>query len=329
MYKTFYNENFRQKIYDLINQYPEDHETDEGEKFWSGTKRFPKIFDFSKDEDDECLSNIDSFMQIMEEIYGNRIMYNYDINTELIKRDSKNALTEQEDKSYKEKELNSLDSDEIKKYIINLITNTSMTFNTIEFEKDDDNNGHIKFVTSLSNLRASNYSIKTVSEFEAKGIAGKIIPALATTTSIISGLVAIELYKLVSFENYKLEYFKNSFLSLGMSYMGSSEPVKCKFKKIGDLKISTWTTLEYNDISLEELINKLYKEYNINIDMIMYNDKSIYSTFINEHKKKEIFSKKISDICNLINKSDSYNLMISISDKDDDMNEEIINVNIS
>ncbi len=328
MYKTFYNENFRQKIYDLINQYPEDHVTDEGEKFWSGTKRFPKILNFTS-ENKDCVSNIESYIQIMDQIYNRENMHSYDlINTELIKRDYKNALTEEEDKLNKEKELNSLNSEEIKKIIINFITKTSIKFNEIEFEKDDDTNGHIKFITSLSNLRATNYSIKTVSEFEAKGIAGKIIPALATTTSIVSGLVAIELYKLVSLKDYKLENFKNSFLSLGMSFMGSSEPVKCKYKKIGELKISIWTTIEYKDITIQGLINKLDKEYNINIDQIMYNDKTIYSTFINENKKKDILSKKISELCNVINKSDNYSLMVSISDKDDDENEEIITINI-
>jgi ubiquitin-activating enzyme E1 len=257
MYKTFYNENFRQKIYDLINQYPQDHVTDEGEQFWSGTKRFPKILNFTEGNKD-CVSNIESYIQIMDQIYNRENMCSYDlINTQLIKRDYKNALTEEEDKLYKEKELHSLNSEEIKKFIINFITKTSLKFKLIEFEKDDDKNGHVKFITSLSNLRATNYSIKTVSEFEAKGIAGKIIPALATTTSIVSGLVAIELYKLVSIQDYKLENFKNSFLSLGMSFMGSSEPVKCKYKKIGELKISIWTTLEYKDITIQELINKL------------------------------------------------------------------------
>jgi hypothetical protein len=60
----------------------------------------------------------------------------------------------------------------------------------------------------------------------------------------------------------------------------------------------------------------------------MYNDKTIYSTFINENKKKDLFCKKISELCNLINKSDNYSLMVSISDKDDDENEEIITINI-
>jgi hypothetical protein len=65
-------------------------------------------------------------------------------------------------------------------------------FNIEEFEKDDDTNSHIDFIMAASNLRAINYQIKPITQFETKGIAGKIIPALSTTTSVISGLVAIE-----------------------------------------------------------------------------------------------------------------------------------------
>ena len=49
----------------------------------------------------------------------------------------------------------------------------------IEFEKDDDTNSHIDFITAASNLRARLYGINEVSRLKTKGIAGKIIPALA------------------------------------------------------------------------------------------------------------------------------------------------------
>lgn len=59
----------------------------------------------------------------------------------------------------------------------------------LQFEKDDDSNGHVDFVTSASALRARMYSIEPADRLKTKRIAGKIIPAIATATAAVAGLV--------------------------------------------------------------------------------------------------------------------------------------------
>lgn len=67
-----------------------------------------------------------------------------------------------------------------------------------DFEKDDSTLGHVDFVTAASNLRCLAYSIRTTDRLEVQRIAGKIVPALVTTTSLVSGLVCLELLKVAS-----------------------------------------------------------------------------------------------------------------------------------
>lgn len=48
------------------------------------------------------------------------------------------------------------------------------------------------FVSAAANLRMINYSIPTISRFEAMGIAGNIIHAIATTNAVCAGLIALD-----------------------------------------------------------------------------------------------------------------------------------------
>lgn len=58
------------------------------------------------------------------------------------------------------------------------------------FDKDDDDS--LGFVTAAANLRAHVYHIPEKTRFETKQIAGNIIPAIATTNAVISGMVVVQ-----------------------------------------------------------------------------------------------------------------------------------------
>lgn len=96
-------------------------------------------------------------------------------------------------------------------------------FNLVEFEKDDDKNGHIDFMTAVANLRARNYKINEAPRHQIKLIAGKIIPAIATTTAMVVGACGLELYKFACGKEFSK--FRNSFMNLAIPLWVFSEPL--------------------------------------------------------------------------------------------------------
>ncbi|KAF5364894.1 hypothetical protein D9758_008125 [Tetrapyrgos nigripes] len=61
---------------------------------------------------------------------------------------------------------------------------------TISFDKDDDDT--LDFVTASSNLRSAAYGIEEKTRWEVKEMAGNIIPPIATTNAIVSGLIVLQ-----------------------------------------------------------------------------------------------------------------------------------------
>lgn len=55
----------------------------------------------------------------------------------------------------------------------------------------------MEFVTGAANIRASSFGIPLHNLFEAKGVAGNIVHAVATTNAIIAGLIVIEAIKVL------------------------------------------------------------------------------------------------------------------------------------
>lgn len=172
----------------------------------------------------------------------------------------------------------------------------------VDFEKDDDSNHHIDFITAASNLRAMNYSIPIADRHTTKQIAGKIIPAIATTTSLVTGLVCLELYKVpfsclvfTNFENLtgskiidgknKLDDFKNGFVNLALPFFGFSEPVAAKKNKYGETEWTLWDRFEFkNDPTLKEFVDWWKKNHNYDVSMVSQGVSMLWSSWVGKKK---------------------------------------------
>ncbi|GLB41204.1 putative ubiquitin-activating enzyme active site [Lyophyllum shimeji] len=80
---------------------------------------------------------------------------------------------------------------------------------TIAFDKDDEDT--LDFVTAASNLRSAAYGIGGQTRWEVKEMAGNIIPAIATTNAIVSGLIVLQALHLLrrnlsALRNVHLQY---------------------------------------------------------------------------------------------------------------------------
>ncbi|XP_022726530.1 SUMO-activating enzyme subunit 2-like isoform X4 [Durio zibethinus] len=94
-----------------------------------------------------------------------------------------------------------------KTYPVCTITSTpSKEIGNLTFDKDDQL--AVEFVTAAANIRASSFGIPSHSLFEAKGIAGNIVHAVATTNAVIAGLIVIEAIKVLikDSNNYRMTY---------------------------------------------------------------------------------------------------------------------------
>jgi len=162
----------------------------------------------------------------------------------------------------------------------------------LEFEKDNDM--HIDFVTACSNLRATNYRISPSDKHQTKLIAGKIMPAIATTTSMVAGLVCLEMYKLVQAK--PLDHFKNGFANLALPFFGFSEPVEAPCHEYNGEKWNLWSRLDVNDnsITLEGFLTHFKTKYKLELTMVSCGVSIVYSMF--SAKSKARMQDKLVDI---------------------------------
>jgi len=172
----------------------------------------------------------------------------------------------------------------------------------VEFEKDDDTNYHIDFITSASNLRAMNYSIAIADRHATKRVAGKIIPAIATTTSVVAGLVCLELYKIID-EKRDLESYNNGFLNLALPFFGFSDPIAAVKLKYGTTEWTLWDRFDFkDDPTLKDIIDWFKEKHNLEVSMVSQGVLMLWSLFVPKKKGEERLPMKMSALVEHVGK---------------------------
>jgi len=167
-----------------------------------------------------------------------------------------------------------------------------------EFEKDDDTNHHMDFISAFGNLRARNYGIEEIEKFAAKLKAGRIIPAIATTTAMATGFVCLELYKTITTAPRAMGGRRNLFANLALPgpLITLSEPAPCKkiasgqrwdpemFMDVDEVAVPEGHTLwdhivvpGAKTMTLDQFFAFFAAQYKLKVTEVLVRGKAIYS----------------------------------------------------
>jgi len=221
---------FTFKIKDLQAQYPEDLRDIDKESgadlgpYWRGHKRFPRALEYSASNESQ-LNYIYHAVCIYAEMFRLKQPTEAEVaaiaatltppawqrNAVKIEgkdgKEGKAGETDTFDEAMLERlrgQLRGINRDELKGRVI-----------PTNFEKDDDKNHHIDFITAASGFRAWNYQIKEPPKMECRAVAGKIIAAIATTTACITGFIQLEMLKYITGAHH--EDFRGVTLNLAVN----------------------------------------------------------------------------------------------------------------
>ncbi|XP_066919835.1 ubiquitin-like modifier-activating enzyme 1 [Clytia hemisphaerica] len=316
MARILFQEYYHNTIAQLLFNFPPDQMTESGAPFWSGPKRCPKIiiFDTSNDLHMDFIVSAANLFAFNVGVEGTRdrnvvkkSLESVEVPVFVPKSGVKISVTEQEAQN------NAADLDDqkvetLKTTLPDPETLKDLKYFPADFEKDDDSNFHMDFIVACSNLRATNYEIAPADRHKSKLVAGKIIPAIATTTSLVTGLVCLELYKIIN-GNKSIENYKNGFINLALPFFGFSEPMPAPKMKYNDTEFTLWDSFEIqgkqedgSEMTLKQLKDLFEDKYKLEISMISQGVAMIYSFFMPPAKMKERLESPISKTVEKVSK---------------------------
>lgn len=312
-----FEKKFNHDIKQLLYNFPADAKNSNGAPFWSGTKRAPTPLEFdinNKDHFDFIVgaANLRAFNYGLKGDSGepDKSAYAKILSTITVEpfNPRSDIKIQANDEDPDPNAQQNLDADELRNLAASLPQPSTLAgyrLNPVEFEKDDDSNHHIEFITAASNARALNYQIDTADRAKTKFIAGRIIPAIATTTALVTGLAQLELYKVVDGER-DIEDYKNGFINLALPFFGFSEPIASPKGKYNDKEFDKiWDRFDIKgDVTLKELIDYFQNDEGLEITMLSYDVSLLYASFFPPKKVKEREGMKITELIKTVTKKD-------------------------
>ncbi|XP_065509365.1 LOW QUALITY PROTEIN: ubiquitin-like modifier-activating enzyme 1 [Caloenas nicobarica] len=307
-----YSNNIRQ----LLHNFPPGQKTNSGTLFWSGPKRCPHPLTFDPDNALH-LDYVVAAANLLAQSYGLPGSRDRGAVAELLRRvrvppfvpkaGVRIHVTDQELQS----SAPALDDGRLEELRASLPSPDELPgfrMFPIDFEKDDDTNFHMDFIVAASNLRAENYDIPPADRHKSKLIAGKIIPAIATTTGAVVGLACLELYKLVQ-GHRRLSSYRNAFLNLALPFVACSEPLACPRNKYYDVEWTLWDRFEVQglqpdgqEMTLRQFLAYFKKEHRLEITMLSQGVSMLYSFFMPAAKLRERHDQPMTEIVSRVSK---------------------------
>lgn len=294
-FEKFFNHRAKQ----LLHAFPIDTLMKDGTPFWQSPKRPPTPLEFDPGNDLH-LDFVIACGQLYAHMYG--IPWTKDVTKEklleslpkfVVPRFQPKSKQIETDVTAKKPEQEEITDDELKVSARRLTQAISQRkefppLSALIFEKDNDSNGHIDFIVATSNLRAVMYNLETADRLKIKRIAGRIVPAIATTTAAVAGLVSVELIKIVKQSSFGS--YRNVFINLALPMFVLSEAAPPKTTKLStELEYTLWDMWEIRGAAnwtLKNFIEALKAKYNLNAVMVVQGVKMIYVPIMPGHNKR-------------------------------------------
>eukprot|EP01122_Echinamoeba_exundans_P002662 TRINITY_DN1261_c0_g1_i3.p2 TRINITY_DN1261_c0_g1~~TRINITY_DN1261_c0_g1_i3.p2 ORF type:complete len:522 (+),score=97.14 TRINITY_DN1261_c0_g1_i3:1792-3357(+) len=318
----------------LLTRFPADAKNTDGTLFWALPRRIPHVVSFDP-SDSAHASFIMHATALFAKAYGVPISEG-DLDPNLLsqmafdivvpKPNWKDKHIETNEQASDNKKPGDADSDVLTPeertqltrdlaFAAHSVASTKVRAFPEDFEKDDDRNHHIDFITAASNIRAAQYGIQPTDRLKTKKVAGRIIPAMATSTAAITGLAALEVLKIL--RRTSLDTYKNAWMNLALPSVTFSEPQGCPVTKISDsVSISLWDRwdIQEGDLALGQLLNFFKKKYHVVVTAIIQNTTLIYTDALPDYKKR--IPQKISKLLNVEDGVTAYPVTMSFESLD-------------